>query len=214
MCESSAGFSWPPWSQDLFPAQTHSWNLCAHQWTRWFLPKQSVCCWDICHADKLEANTGIIRHLMCYMKQERLLCPLPLPVQPFIFFLIFFYSLSLRTLTESEDPNQQTNVNVAQAVKTSLWWTISVGQVRLLQNPHSEQCRHTSRRTSHRHSALASCPARLHVTKTPTRTPARAALFAVIYLWRSARRRLSCGCVLSDSAVYHRLWEIFSNCCL
>lgn len=51
------------------------------------LPKQRVCCLDICHADKPEANGGIIRHLMCYGKQERLLC-LSLSVPQFSAYLL------------------------------------------------------------------------------------------------------------------------------
>lgn len=135
----------------------------------------SVCCWDIGHADKPEANAAIIRHLMCCGKPERLLCPISLPVErPFSF--LSAATLSLRALTVSEDPNQQTGGNVARAVKTSLWWTISVRhpssstapQKPSFQAvpPHKLLCflhTHCSRQLS----------SMLHVTETVTRTPPR-----------------------------------------
>lgn len=143
-----------------------SWNWFAHQGTWLLSAEQSVCCWDIHHADKPEANTAIIRHLVCCGKQERLLCPLWLRVEP------LFSPLSPAPLsqTPAQVPNQQTSVNVPRAVKTSPWWTISLGRTclkaQLLQNLHSKLSSRltlcsrqvSSRLRVNRTTAAAPCP--------------------------------------------------------
>lgn len=52
---------WESCDQRIHEKPRHSW-LCLHIRGLGFpLPKQSVCCWDIFHADKPEANASIIR---------------------------------------------------------------------------------------------------------------------------------------------------------
>lgn len=73
-------------------------------------------------------------------------------------------TLSLWALTESEDPNQQTSVNAAQAVKMSFVMN-DFSQTPPVYKYGSfktfiPSCAATNGRTSRTHSALASCPAR------------------------------------------------------
>lgn len=128
------------------------------------LPKQRVCCLDICHADKPEANGGIIRHLMCYGKQERLLCPSLCPS---------VLCLSPPTLTENEDPNQPTGVNAARAVTNKFVMndfrvtspnlphtpTPPGLRVPLLQKPLFQAVLPHKQALLFTHTAFASCPA-------------------------------------------------------
>lgn len=80
------------------------------------LLKQSVCCWDIYHADKPEANTGIIRHLMCC--GETPFSALTARLASSCFF-VFFFVIPCNTLSSNANgvPDQQTSTNVSQAVK-------------------------------------------------------------------------------------------------
>lgn len=165
-----------------------------------FLRKQNVCCWHISYADKPEANTAIIRHLMRHWKKRRLLCPLSLP-----FSLISRCTLS-GALSEGEDPNQQTGV--VQAVKTSLWRTISIRRPpsSSVATPSfgaalpDKQAYFSQTLCSHQLSST------LHVTNT---APVNAAMLTVIYLWRAAQGLLSCGCAVWQCSLSPSLGDIF-----
>lgn len=64
-----------------------------HRWPWLPSTQQIVCCCNIFHSDKPEANTSIIRHFMCRGKQEKLLSSLSLSDQPL--FLLLFSCLGL-----------------------------------------------------------------------------------------------------------------------
>lgn len=165
------------------------------------LPKQRVCCLDICHADKPEANGGIIRHLMCYGNQERLLC---LSLCPSVL------CLSPPTLTENEDPNQPTGVNAARAVTNKFVMndfrvtspnlphtpTPPGLRVPLLQKPLFQAVLPHKQALLFTHTAFASCPAQSTWPKLQQEPPASAALSADIHRWRSTPRQLNSSCTV------------------
>lgn len=99
-----------------------------------FLPEQSARCRDICHADKPEANTGIIRHLMCCVKQEALLF-FPLSLTPCLAPSSF---LSAATLSGTDWEWRPQSADQLTKKKTSFR--------RLLKHLRSELRGHPSRR--------------------------------------------------------------------
>lgn len=168
------------------------------------LPKQRVCCLDICHADKPEANGGIIRHLMCYGKQERLLC---LSLCPSVL------CLSPPTLTENEDPNQPTGVNAARAVTNKFVMndfrvTSPTPPRRLVYEYHSfknlyfKLCCHTSRHYF-LHTLLLPAVQHNPRDRNYNKSPPPVLPCPLISTVGAVHRDSLTAAALSDSAVYH-----------
>lgn len=134
-CEKGMFFSWPPWSQDWFSALGGSHGAHFHIGGSCCccLLKQCVCCWDIHHADKPEANTAVIRHLVCC--GETSLSGPSVHIQPlhffnFLFFFLFcFFALqspaTLCLQSANGVPDRRTSTNVSQL---SMWWKFSLEQ--------------------------------------------------------------------------------------
>lgn len=183
------------------------------------LPKQRVCCLDICHADKPEANGGIIRHLMCYGKQERLLC---LSLCPSVL------CLSPPTLTENEDPNQPTGVNAARAVTNKFVMndfrvtsptlphapTPPGLRVPLLQKPLFQAVLPHKQALLFTHTLLLPAVQHNPRDRNYNKSPPPVLPCPLISTVGAVHRDSLTAAALSDSAVYHWLWETFSNCCL
>lgn len=176
------------------------------------LLKQSVCCSGVHHADKPEASTGIIRYLMCYGENRRDFFVLSCSLST-LYFVLSPATLSLAALTENKDPNQQSNINVAQAVKMPslgderFSWVLCFSQTPplcwcgCLEKLHSCSISPLACSVFLAGRAATQALVRTHcshqlsstldVTKTTTVTPPRPvrAMFAVIHRWHSAARQ-------------------------